>query len=259
MMDVSHDTVVAELARVPSLLVVCEFDGTIAEYVDNPATARPVDGALDALATLGSLDRTRAAVISGRSLESLRSAFGSDLEDVSSCRIELVGSGGIEIESQMTLGLTADARRIQRRLLQAAAQVADTHPGVTVDEKPYGVALHVSGAAAIDGQHAIERLLDFARSMPQRVYSQSRREVLDLSVLPVGQDWAIDALRQRGTATVLYAGNDERALASLSPGDIGCRVSAGCSGAALCLQAPAELVQILEELSHKRARVLAMS
>ena len=250
--------IAARLAQAPALLIVCEFDGTIAEFVNDPAVARPVGGALDVLTTLGSLLRTRAAVISGRSLDSLRAVCMTGRTDGSSCGIELIGSGGMEIDSQLTLGLTAEARRMRRRLLVAAGQVAELHPGVTVDEKPYGVALHVRGVAAADAQNATALLLDIARTLPQRVYSQSRNDVLDLSVLPLGQDWAIDALRQGSGETVFYAGNDERALASLSGPDVGCSVG-GCTNATFFLQRPEEVVQFLIELGHARQRVLSDS
>ncbi|MEO8694561.1 MAG: trehalose-phosphatase [Acidimicrobiales bacterium] len=248
-----------DLARAPSLLVVCEFDGVIADFVNDPTAARPIDGALDVLATLGSLEKTRAAVISGRSLDSLIAVCTAERDDLTSCGIELIGSDGMEIASQVTLGLTTDARRTQRRLLQAAGQVADAHPGVMIEEKPYGVALHVRGATANDAQHAIDWLSGIARSMPQRVYSQSRREVLDLSLLPVGQDWAIDALRQGHDTTVFYAGNDERALASLRGGDIGSTVGAGGSDSSLLVASPTELVTVLAQLCNERARALVSS
>jgi trehalose 6-phosphate phosphatase len=255
MMSGSATAEVTRLAGATLLLVVCEFDGAIAEFVTDPVTARPIDGAMDALAMLASLPRTRAAVISGRSLASL-SAVCTTGSDASRFGIELIGSDGMEIESRLTLGLTADARRTQRRLLRAAGQIADAHPGVTVDEKPYGVALHLRGATATDAEHAIERLLDVAQSMPQRVYSQSRSDVLDLSLLPVGQDWAIDALRQRGDATVFYAGNDDRAFASLATTDVGCKVGAECTEASLCVGRPADLVRLLAQLCRERPTAL---
>ena len=244
---------VSRLARAPALLVLCEFDGTIAEFVADPEAARPVDGALETLSTLAELADTRVAVISGRSLDSLRNACASVDKRADLCAVEFIGSAGMEIESQMTLGLTAGARRMRGLLSQAAGQVADTHPGVKVDEKPYGVALHTRGAAPADGQHAMQRLLDLAGSLPQPVYSQSRNEVLDVSVLPVGQDWAIDALREQQQATVFYAGNDERALSALGPTDVSCAVGAGCRGAMLSVDSPVELVSLLTWIGRMRA------
>ena len=247
---------VSRLARAPALLVLCEFDGTIADFVTDPELARPVDGALKTLSSLGELAHTRVAVISGRSLDSLRAVCAPVALDDEACAVELIGSAGMEIESQMTLGLPAGARRMRLMLLQAAGQVADTHPGVMVDEKPFGVALHVRNAAPAEGQHAMQCLLDLAESLPQPVYSQARNEVLDLSVLPVGQDWAIDALREQQQATVFYAGNDERALAALGPSDVSCAVGVGSRGATLCVDSPVELVKLLVIVRDQRARVV---
>jgi trehalose 6-phosphate phosphatase len=237
----------------PALLVVCEFDGTIAEYVADPSEARPLEGALDILTRLGSLPDTRAAVISGRSLQSLRAACGAESDDPAAWGVELIGSGGMEIESQMTLGLTADAKRMRGLLVQAAEVVAGAHPGITVDEKPFGVALHVRGADAVEARRAVEQMLMLASALPQRVYTQSRSYVLDLAVLPVGQDWAIDALREREHATVFYAGNDERAFAALSAHDVGCTVGSVCSGAVVHLDTPAQLIDLLGSLHDSRA------
>src|SRR5438270_14049921 len=54
--------------------IFCDFDGTLSEIVDRPADARPVDGASECLSRLA-LRFQVVAVISGRSLEDLRSRF----------------------------------------------------------------------------------------------------------------------------------------------------------------------------------------
>jgi hypothetical protein len=76
--------------------------------------------------------------------------------------------------------------------------------------------------------------------------------VLDLSVLPIGQDWAIDALRERYQATVFYAGNDDRAFASLGARDVGCTVGSRCGGALLTMDSPAQLLVLLNCLADAR-------
>jgi trehalose 6-phosphate phosphatase len=251
MTSLRKTAVVDALVRARSLLVLCEFDGALADYVADPSIARPVDGALDVLTDLALMPRTRSAIISGRSLDSLRAVCGEFTASPRST-IELVGSGGMEIEAQMTLGLTADARRMRGQLVHAAEEIARCHPGVTVDEKPYGVALHVHGTVPGDGQRAVDRMLMVTSAMSQRVYSQSRHEVLDVSVLPIGQDWAIDALRERDQATVHYAGNDERAFAALAAHDVGCTVGTRCSGAHVSVETPAQLVELLNCVADER-------
>jgi trehalose 6-phosphate phosphatase len=243
------------MADAPTLLVVCEFDGAIAEFVRNPADARPVDGALAALESLAALDRTRVSVISGRSIDDLRHAISRTPEDPPFSGVELIGSDGMEL-GQVNLGLTAEAGRTKRQLLQEARHVAGEHPGVTFDNKPYGIALHVRGATTADAERAIDRLLQAASELPHRVYTQVRCKVLEMSVLPVGQDWAIDAMRRGREDRVLYAGNDERALLSLSDHDLGCTVGTMHPEASLFIARPSALVRALEDLAKARTMAL---
>ena len=51
-----------------SLLVASDFDGTLAPIVSNPADARPLPGAADALRALAELPSTTVALVSGRAL-----------------------------------------------------------------------------------------------------------------------------------------------------------------------------------------------
>ena len=62
----------SDAAQVPRLLVTSDFDGTLAPIVNNPADARPLPAAADALVALAELPSTDSALISGRALEVLR-------------------------------------------------------------------------------------------------------------------------------------------------------------------------------------------
>ena len=70
-----------------SAAVLTDFDGTLSAIVDDPAKARPVDGAVDALLDLADRYRT-VAVISGRPVSFLREVLPESLE--------LVGLYGLE-------------------------------------------------------------------------------------------------------------------------------------------------------------------
>ena len=59
-------------ARSPRLLVTSDFDGTLSPIVSNPADARPLPAAGDALIALAGLPDTEVALISGRALRDLR-------------------------------------------------------------------------------------------------------------------------------------------------------------------------------------------
>jgi trehalose-6-phosphatase len=60
------------LAATPRLLVALDFDGVLAELVDDPLDSRPLPGAHRALARLAELDDTYTAYITGRDLAGLR-------------------------------------------------------------------------------------------------------------------------------------------------------------------------------------------
>jgi hypothetical protein len=111
----------------------------------------------------------------------------------------------MEIESRLTLGLTADAGRTQRRLLRAAGQIADAHPGVTIDEKPYGVALLLRGATATDAEHAALRRgrlrCDRHCSVASYAGSVSERSTDGLAIAIIGR--SVDARRAVGARLAL--------------------------------------------------------
>src|SRR4029453_11608271 len=91
-LDVGLRGAVARIARVPRLLVACDYDGTLAPLVDDPAYATPLPEAAAAIRTLASLPQTTVAVISGRSLRALAALSRMPSE------VHLVGSHGSEFD-----------------------------------------------------------------------------------------------------------------------------------------------------------------
>src|SRR5690606_12131209 len=83
---------VARIARVPHLLVACDYDGTIAPLVDGPTHAVPLPEAVAAIRTLAVLPQTVVAVSSGRSLRDLAAISRLPSE------VRLVGSHGSEFD-----------------------------------------------------------------------------------------------------------------------------------------------------------------
>ncbi len=128
-----------ELARVKRLLIALDFDGTLAPEVDDPAQARALPEARQAVLRLLSMPNTRVALVSGRALASLEAV--ADLPDTAL----LVGSHGIEIrldspEANLLLD-TAELRRVDV-LNVVLGEVADSVDQVWLEPKPAGFALH---------------------------------------------------------------------------------------------------------------------
>src|SRR5690349_8626187 len=91
-LDADLRSAVARIARVPRLLVACDYDGTLAPIVDDPAYATPLPGAAATIRALASLPQTTVAVISGRSLRDLAALSCMPSE------VQLVGSHGSEFD-----------------------------------------------------------------------------------------------------------------------------------------------------------------
>jgi trehalose-phosphatase len=115
-------TRLAEIALTPNLLVGCDFDGTLAPIVGEPAAARPEVGAIATLGILSRAPNTHVAVISGRSLSSL-----AELTD-SPRGVTLVGGHGGEFDLAFGETLTPDARAMLNRITAEIEGIASGTP-----------------------------------------------------------------------------------------------------------------------------------
>ena len=128
-----------ELARTRHLLVALDFDGTLAPWVDDPARARALPEAHEAVLRLAQMPRTRVALVSGRSLASLEEV--SDLPD----NVLLVGSHGIELRLDAPaelIGLNTSEIAQVGVLKEVLNDVAESIDQVWLEPKPAGFALH---------------------------------------------------------------------------------------------------------------------
>lgn len=236
----------AAIASTPRLLVTSDFDGTMAPIVNNPADARPLPAAAEALVALSELPDTTAALISGRALAVLRELSG--MPDT----VTLVGSHGAEFD-------TGFVREIDTALLATMVAtlraIAGTRPGVTVETKPASVALHVRNASAEDGEAALAAARAAAQSWPAHV--TAGKAVLEFAVIVTDKGEAVDTLRARhhATATVFLGDDvtDEFAFKRLGDTDIGVKVGPGDTLARFRVPAPEDVAEILCTLVRARS------
>lgn len=122
--------------------VFYDFDGTLSEIVNDPDAARLVDGAADALTSLST--QCPVAILSGRDLADVRDRIGlPGLWYAGSHGFELTGPDGEHHQN-------TDAAASIPVLAEAAAALADQLgdiPGVAVEHKRFGVAVHYRNAA----------------------------------------------------------------------------------------------------------------
>jgi len=242
------------LASTETLLVALDFDGTLAPFVQNPADARALPEATDAIARLLRLAGTRVAYVSGRALDSLERVTGAPPS------VLLVGSHGAEYrlgDAESHPPLTDEDRRRVERMTASLRAIASRYPGVRVEEKPAGAVIHTRAAdrqMALSAEDQARR--DIASKDPQAVIRDGK-DVVEFSVLPATKADGIRRLRARtGATAVLYAGDDvtdEDAFAALETGDVGIKVGDGATVAAYRVSDPREVAAMLHRLATLRA------
>ncbi|HEU4807838.1 MAG TPA: trehalose-phosphatase [Homoserinimonas sp.] len=242
----------AELARTDTLLVALDFDGTLAPLVDDPADARALPEAREAILALLAIPRTRVALISGRAMASLIEV--SEAPD----GILLSGSHGVEVrlDSEPLLTLTAEETGRVAELGEALHAVAERFDGVWVETKPAGFALHTRLASAEAAQAAVRDAQDAVAAMGG-LTTRRGSNVLEFSVRSTNKGDAVERLREHSGATaVFFAGDDvtdEDAFAALGPQDLGLKCGSGPTRAAFSVPGLPEVAQVLHELATARA------
>ena len=236
------------VAREPRLLVAVDFDGTIAPIVQRPADARPLPQSAGALRELAGLPSTAAALISGRALRDLAALSGMPPE------VQMVGSHGSEFDTGFVHAIDDNATALLGRIEHTLSTIAAEYPGVTIEQKPVSVALHVRNAAPDDAHAALDR----ARQAAQRWDAQltEGKSVLEFAVITTDKGQALDILRDRhGASAAVFIGDDvtdEKAFSRLRGPDVGIKVGPGQTLAAHRVDSPEDVATVLGLLVEAR-------
>ena len=189
--------------------VFFDFDGTLSEIVENPDAARLVKGAAEALKSLTA--QCPVAILSGRDLADVRQRIGlPGIWYAGSHGFELTGPDGAHHEN-------AEAAASIPVLGRAAAELADQLgdiPGVVVEHKRFGVAVHYRNAE----RDRIGEVAAAVRRAGQRAALRvtTGREVIELRP-DVDWDkgktlrWVLDYVRddgRPGPLSPIYLGDD---------------------------------------------------
>lgn len=188
--------------------VFFDFDGTLSDIVDDPDAARPVAGATEALGKLAA--RCPVAVLSGRDLADVAERVGVP-------GIWYAGSHGFELTAPDGTHHQNDAAAAAIPVLeQAAAQLRDQLggiPGVAVEHKRFGVAVHYRNAERDRVGEALAAVRAAGRREALRV--TTGREVIELRPdldWDKGKTlrWVIEHLHEAesGSLTPVYLGDD---------------------------------------------------
>ncbi|MBB5632597.1 trehalose 6-phosphate phosphatase [Cryobacterium mesophilum] len=250
---------IERIADVDELLVALDFDGTLAPTVDDPASARSHPDAMAAILALEDLEKTRIALVSGRSIGNLASV--ARLPDSTI----LVGSHGAEFRFGGAVSgpeLDGDERKMLDRLYAAVETVAARYPGARTERKPAGSGLHtrMSSPADADAARADALAAVAALGPSSGITERYGKDILEFTVREADKGTALDVIRHRTAASaVLFVGDDvtdEDGFAVLSGHDVGVKVGPGETAASHRVadpQAVAELLALLAGLRERKA------
>ncbi len=247
--DPALRSAISVLARVPQLLVACDYDGTLAPIVLNPAEATPLPESVAAVRQLALLPQTTVAVVSGRSLRDLATLSRLPSE------VHQVGSHGSEFDIGFVQRLAPELVELRTRLQHAVEQIVHDKPGIRIEAKPASVAVHTRGAAAHIAEQAIQAVREGPAGWPD-VHVTEGKQVIELSVITTHKGTAVDALRmQLSAGAVLFIGDDvtdENAFGHLHGPDVGVKIGPGETKAQYRVDEPIDAARVLALLLELR-------
>lgn len=232
---------IEELSATRRLLIASDFDGTLAEIVDDPDLATPLARSKAALESLADLDDTTVAIISGR----LRSEL---LERFDHPGLILIGEHGADHGAGT--GSESPVLAQARQLVDAVVRVT---PGSRAEHKTRSVGFHYRQASQPE-----EALADLRRRAAaiDGLKLVEGKKIIELTDSSVDKGAALLELKRSvGVDRVLFMGDDvtdETAFAVLEPGDVGIHVGVGPSLADLTVPDPSTLADLLETLLSRR-------
>ena len=122
-------TTLDDLATTPTLLVVSDFDGTLAGFNVDPMNVPVNTTSIAALERLSTMPNTKGAILSGRHLEGLRT-----VAQVSESVI-LAGSHGAETNEHIT-PLTEEQQEAMAQLSVELHKLTEKYPKLWIETKP---------------------------------------------------------------------------------------------------------------------------
>ncbi len=240
---------VGRIARVPQLLIACDYDGTLAPIVEDPSAAKPLPEAVVAVRALAALPQTTVAVVSGRALRDLATLSRLPSE------VHLVGSHGSEFDIGFVQRLAPELVDLRTRIQKAIEEIVADRPGVRLEPKPASIAVHTRTASP-EHAVAVHTAIQEGPASWAGVHVTQGKEVVELLVLQTHKGTAIDSLRmQLGASAVLFVGDDvtdENAFAHLHGPDVGIKIGPGETRAGFRVGDPIDAVRVLGVLLETR-------
>jgi len=156
------DVLAAIDARPPRarLVVLSDFDGTLASFDVDPSTPRLSEETRHALETLASRDDVTVGLVSGRRLDDLHRRTQLP------AHVYLAGLHGLEIRHgnhDWRHPDLVESREISDRVAEAITDAIGAVTGVRLEHKGVSLTVHVRGVDAASRQHVLHSAIDAAR------------------------------------------------------------------------------------------------
>ena len=219
--------VLSAFASEDTILIALDFDGTLAPLVDDPEESRMIAPAREVLEKLTSTWGVTIAIVSGRSIDSLR-RVADPLDEWF-----LVGSHGIEVVAPGELLRYQTPWLVPTALITVLKEIVRSHPGTRLEIKPFGLALHTRGAAWSVAHSASSSAQLVFEKWKSDLVVRKGKAVVECSIQSVTKgDGLLDIVGRCSPSAVLFAGDDqtdEDGFAALGSGDVSIHVGSGVS------------------------------
>lgn len=128
------------LTRAPARVLMLDYDGTLAPFVEDRHRAVPYPGLRERISALMESGHTRVVVVSGRAVDDLRPLLGIEPAP------EIWGTHGWErYRAERGIELAEPGERARQGLDQGRTVAEEIAPAGSVEVKPVSVAVHVRG------------------------------------------------------------------------------------------------------------------
>ena len=161
-----------------------DFDGTLVDLAPTPDAVTVSDRLSALVARLADRLDGRIAIVSGRSIDSIEALFGA-------VPFAISGSHGLELRWPGGDRQMAERPAALDRIIDEMTRFAHHHPGVLVERKPLGAALHYRGAPAAQ---AASDALAHALAQDSDLHVQTGKMMIELRVAGADKGTALDRM-----------------------------------------------------------------
>jgi len=248
-------------ARHRHLVLLCDFDGTLSEFDNDPAAVWLKPGRRELLERLAASPGVTLAIVSGRRLDDVKARAALSSEAY------YAGLHGLEIQSAQECYLHPELPAAEIAMRQLAGPLATelaAIDGAFLEDKTHALVAHFRAATADGARRAEDTLLRYAKPYLDAGALRVMRGASMIELMPniewhkgSAVHWILERVRQRhGTAWPVYIGDDltdEDGFRAVQ--DVGLSIAASerAAGADLAVDGPSEVEALLRAIAAQPA------